>query len=63
VWAWRRGQGTLIAVNCSDLPVELPIGGEVLVGTARDRDGERPDGPTLLQPWEAVVLAEPGTTR
>ena len=60
VWAWRRGGGTVVAVNASDASVEVDLGeGEVLLGTRRDREGHR--GPPTLEPWEAVVVE--GATR
>jgi len=58
VWAWRRGGSTVIAVNHTDEPSQLPVGrGEILIGTDRSRDGERVDGAVRLAPWEAVVIA------
>jgi alpha-glucosidase len=57
VWAWRRGEATLVAVNCSDLPAEAALAGEVLLGTRREREGLRASGSLGLEPWEAVVLS------
>ena len=58
VWAWRRGEGTVVAVNHGDASATLPIGrGEILVSTERSRDGERVDGAVRFDPWEAVVIA------
>ena len=58
VWAWRRGEATLVAVNHGDEPASLEVGdATVLIGTDRDRDGERASGALALAPWEAVVLA------
>ncbi|HYZ11219.1 MAG TPA: alpha-amylase family glycosyl hydrolase, partial [Actinomycetota bacterium] len=54
VWAWRRGDTTVVAVNASDAPTELDLDGEVLLGTRPDREGAR--GPFDLAPWEAVVV-------
>jgi alpha-glucosidase len=53
-WAWRRGDGTTVALNLSDEPVTLEAQGAILIGTDRARDGDRFDG--RLQPWTAVVL-------
>jgi alpha-glucosidase len=59
VWAWRRGEGTIVAVNCSEAPVHVALGaGDVLVGTLRERDGRPVDDPIRLEPWEALILAE-----
>ena len=52
VWAWQRGKATEVAVNTSDRPAKVDVG-EVLVGSVREREGER--GPLVLKPWEAVV--------
>jgi alpha-glucosidase len=58
VWAWRRGTGTVVAVNHGDAPSELPFeAGGILFGTERGRAGERVDGTVGLDPWEAVVIA------
>jgi alpha-glucosidase len=52
-WVWRRGEGTLVALNLSDAPVDVDARGTVLIGT--DRGRESFDG--RLAPWEGVVLA------
>jgi alpha-glucosidase len=57
VWAWKRGEATLVAVNCSDLPAEAALAGEVLLDTRREREGQRVNGSLGLEPWEAVVLS------
>jgi alpha-glucosidase len=51
-WVWRRGEGTLVALNLSDAPVEVGARGTLLIGT--DRSRESFDG--RLGPWEGVVL-------
>jgi len=57
-WVWRRGHETAVAVNDSELPVDVPLEpGRVLIGTDRDRDGAGIDGSLRLDPWEAVVVA------
>jgi len=57
-WAWRRGDGHVIALNLSDAPVELDgLGpGAVAISTSRDRDGARVDGPIRLGPWAGLVV-------
>jgi alpha-glucosidase len=57
VWAWRRGERTVVALNLSDgeAAVEVP-GGVVVIGTDRDRDGERVDGRLELRPSEGAVV-------
>jgi alpha-glucosidase len=58
VWAWRRGKGSVVAVNNGDEPAEIRVGsGEILLGTDNGRAGERVDGEVRLDPWEAVVIA------
>ena len=51
VWAWRRGEGTAVAVNLSDRPAELSLTGDVLLTT----DGS--DDVAELGPWVGVVLS------
>jgi alpha-glucosidase len=61
IWAWRRGTGTIVAVNHGDGARELPLDtGEILIGTERGRTGERVDGAVQLETWEAVVIATGG---
>jgi alpha-glucosidase len=50
VWAWRRGEGSVVAVNLSDDAVRAGLGGRVLLSTAGR------DDPGTLGPWEGVVL-------
>jgi len=60
VWAWRRGDRTVVAVNVSDRPTEAILGGgaggEVLVGTRREWDGQDVGGSVPLGAWEAIVI-------
>ena len=51
-WVYRRGEGTVVALNLSDSPVSVDVTGPVLVGT--DRSRESFDG--RLEPWEGVVV-------
>jgi alpha-glucosidase len=56
-WAWRRGQGTAVAVNLGDAPVSVGgLTGRVLVGTDRGRDGSEVSGALELAPGEGAVL-------
>jgi alpha-glucosidase len=56
VWAWRRGAGHAVFVNCSDADVTLDqVDGRVRVGTDRARDGEAFAGSLTLRGWEAAV--------
>ena len=55
-WAWRRGDRTGVALNLAAGPAELELAGTVLLGTNRERDGERVEGTLRLEPGEGVVL-------
>jgi alpha-glucosidase len=56
VWAWRRGHGTLVALNLSDRRAGLgDVSGSVLVSTSRGREGDSVSGRLELGPWEGVV--------
>jgi alpha-glucosidase len=61
IWAWRRGETTTVILNHGEMPASVPTGlATVLIGTDRQRDGERIDGTVRLDPWEAIVLGEGG---
>jgi alpha-glucosidase len=53
-WAWQRGDGVKVALNLSDADAAVDVGGTVLIGTDRSRDGRAFDG--RLGPWEGVVV-------
>ena len=58
LWAWARGDRTVVAVNLTDEPSTLDLGeGTVLLGTRRQRDGEAVRGEVRLEPWEGLVVA------
>jgi alpha-glucosidase len=58
VWAWRRGDRTVVALNLADTPasVDLPGPGAVRIGTRRARADERVDQRLELRPWEGAVV-------
>jgi alpha-glucosidase len=57
VWAWRRGEGIVVAVNLSGEAASLPLGPATIeIGTDRARDGETVEGDLGLGPWEGAVL-------
>jgi alpha-glucosidase len=57
-WAYRRGDGTAVALNLSGSPVAVDgLSGRVLVATDRARDGATVDGALELAAWEAAVIA------
>jgi alpha-glucosidase len=60
-WAYRRGDGTAVALNLSDEPVTIDgVAGTVLIATDRARDGE-PAGAALgLAPWSGAIIALDG---
>ena len=56
-WAWRRGEGTAVAVNLGEGPVSVEgFDGTVLVATDRSRDGEAVTGALSLGPGEGAVV-------
>jgi alpha-glucosidase len=56
-WAYRRGDGTVVALNLSDGDVRVEgVSGTVLVATDRARDGERVEGALELPAWSGAVL-------
>jgi alpha-glucosidase len=57
VWAWRRGESAVVAVNLSERGATIRgIEGTVRLDTQRRRDGETVSGALRLEPWEGVVL-------
>jgi alpha-glucosidase len=57
VWAWRRGERTVVALNLSEGErVVEGAEGAVVAATDRGREGERVDGLLRLGPWEGAVL-------
>jgi alpha-glucosidase len=57
VWAWRRGDSAVVAVNLSDRPTALRgVEGTIRIDTERGREGERVSGRLELRPWQGVVL-------
>ena len=58
LWAWRRGERTVVALNLGDDPVRLDVANGMLrIGTRRERDGERVStGSLALGPWEGAIV-------
>ena len=58
LWAWQRGDRTVVAMNCSADAADVPDAGtgEIRISTIRSRDGERITGSLHLQPWEAAIV-------
>ncbi len=64
LWAWRRGERVVIALNLGGEPARVDgIDGIVRIGTDRARDGERVDGTLTLGPWEGAVVWLDGAPR
>jgi alpha-glucosidase len=55
-WAWRRGEGVVVAVNLGSRPVEISVEGRVALATDHGREGERVDGALALRPAEGAVV-------
>ena len=56
-WAWRRGDGIVVAVNLGSETVEIQgVKGVVAIGTERARDGEDVAGTLVLDPGAGVVV-------
>jgi alpha-glucosidase len=56
LWAYRRGDGFLVAVNLGSEPASVPADGTIAIGTRRERDGEAIAQSLLLAPGEGAVL-------
>jgi len=57
VWAWRRGDDFLVALNLSNHHQEIKhTSGEIALSTLRSREGDELNGLLHLDPWEGVVV-------
>ena len=57
VWAWRRGEDVVVAVNLSDREARVGhVAGTVAVSSPRGRSGERVAGELALGPWMGAVV-------
>ncbi len=57
LWAWTRGDRTLVAVNFGDEPASVAdVAGTIRLSTIHARDNETVNGALALEPWEAVVV-------
>ena len=60
VWAWRRGEDCVVAVNLGERASRLEVEpGTIAIHTSREREGERVDE-LRLAPWEGVVVRRDG---
>jgi alpha-glucosidase len=61
VWAWRRGEHVVVALNLADHRSSLGghgagLAGHIRIATDRRRDGESVPGVLRLGPWEGVIV-------
>jgi alpha-glucosidase len=56
LWAFRRGEGFLVALNLGSGPASVAAQGTIAIGTRRERDGEAIARSLLLAPGEGAVL-------
>ena len=57
MWAWRRGDRHVVALNLADTGATVEgIIGRVVLGTDRHRDGSSLWGTARLAPWEGLVV-------
>jgi alpha-glucosidase len=56
LWAYRRGDGFLVALNLGADAASVPADGTIAIGTHRQRDGEAIARSLLLAPGEGAVL-------
>jgi alpha-glucosidase len=57
-WAWRRGEGTVVAINLGQEVAQISsVVGAVELATHRDREGERLDGTLRLEVAEGVIIS------
>ena len=57
VWAWRRGEGCVAAVNLSERPQSVrEVTGVIRLDTGLARAGENVAGTLRLAPWEGAIV-------
>ena len=57
-WAWRRGDGVVVALNLGAAPIEIEgVEGAIVLSTRRERESELVTGRLLLERAEGVVVA------
>jgi alpha-glucosidase len=57
LWAWRRGESVIAALNLGPEPSTLDgVTGTIRICTNRARDSEHVDGTLGLAPWEGAIL-------
>jgi alpha-glucosidase len=64
LWAWRRGERVVVALNLADEPASIDdVTGLLRICTRRERDGERIEGVLDLDPWEGAIVWLDGESR
>jgi alpha-glucosidase len=57
VWAFRRGEATVVAVNLSDAQATVDaVSGRVVVSTDRTHEGAVVEGSLTLAPWSGSIV-------
>ena len=57
LWAWRRGERTLVALNLGDAPATVNrVTGVLRISTRRARDEARVEGTLELGQWEGAIV-------
>jgi alpha-glucosidase len=57
LWAWRRGDGVVVAINLGDEAATVDnVSGAIAIGTDRSRDGEKVDGSVRVAPNEGLII-------
>jgi alpha-glucosidase len=56
LWAYRRGDGFVVALNLGAEEGAVPVRGTVAIATRRDRDGEAVEGSLALEGGEGAVV-------
>jgi glycosidase len=60
VWAWHRGDRTIVVINLTDQDATVDaVEGTILIGTDREHDGLAVSGPLTLGAWEGVIIETP----
>ena len=57
VWAWRRGEACVVALNLSGRPQAVrDVQGAIRLDTGLARAGENVAGTLKLGPWEGAIV-------
>ena len=57
VWAWKRGDNVVVALNLSETARTVDdVSGSIAICTNRSRDGESVNGSLALAAWEGAII-------